>query len=69
MGSVWIEHEIYNSTYKRSYKAGDIFSAMFAVIYGIVAIGMATPNLSNVFEGRVAGKSAFEIIDRKPLID
>jgi len=32
-------------------------------------MGMATPNLKAVAEGRVAGKMAFDIIDRKPLID
>jgi len=33
------------------------------------SMGMATPNLKAVAEGRVAGKMAFDIIDRKPLID
>jgi len=30
------------------------------------SIGMATPNLKAVAEGKVAGKMAFDIIDRKP---
>jgi hypothetical protein len=30
---------------------------------------MATPNIKAVTEGRVAGKLAFDIIDRKPAID
>ena len=32
-------------------------------------MGMATPNIKAVTEGRVAGKMAFDIIDRKPTID
>ena len=32
-------------------------------------MGMATPNIRAVVEGRVAGKMAYDIIDRKPLIN
>jgi hypothetical protein len=33
------------------------------------SVGMATPNLKAVAEGKVAGKMAFEIIDRIPKIN
>lgn len=33
------------------------------------SVGMATPNLKAVAEGRVAGKMAYDIIDRKPSIE
>jgi len=33
------------------------------------SLGMAAPNIKAVTEGRVAGKMAFDIIDRKPAID
>jgi len=32
------------------------------------SVGMATPNLKAVAEGRVAGKMAFDVIDREPAI-
>jgi hypothetical protein len=33
------------------------------------SVGLASPNIKAVTEGRVAGKMAFDIIDRKPAID
>lgn len=69
MGSVWIYHDIRNSTFNRPYSAGDILGCFFGVVFGMFSMGMATPNLKAVAEGRVAGKMAFDIIDRKPLID
>jgi len=33
------------------------------------SVGLATPNMKAVTEGKVAGKLAFDIIDRKPHID
>jgi len=69
MGSVWIEKDIYNNTYQRPYKAGEILSCFFGVIFGMFSLGIATPNIKAVIEGRVAGKMAFDIIERKPKID
>lgn len=69
LGSVWIYYDIYNSTYGKAYTAGDVLSCFFGVIFGMFSLGMAAPNLKAVAEGRVAGKMAFDIIDRKPAID
>ena len=69
LGSVWIYNDFENNTYNRIYTAGDILSCFFGVIFGMFSVGLATPNLKAVTEGRVAGKLAFEIIDRKPQID
>ena len=33
-----------------------------------MSIGMATPNVKAIVEGRVAGKMAYDIIDREPKI-
>ena len=66
MGSVWIYNGIRNDTYKSPYSAGDILSCFFGIVFGMFSIGMATPNLKAVAEGKVAGKMAFDIIDRKP---
>jgi hypothetical protein len=33
------------------------------------SLGLATPNMKAVIEGKAAGKIAFDIIDRQPLID
>ena len=44
-------------------------SCFFGIIFGMFSLGMATPNIKAVLEGRAAGKMAFDIIDRKPAID
>lgn len=64
MGSVWIEKGFINNTYGRIYSAGDVLSCFFGIVFGMMSIGMATPNLKAVAEGRVAGKMAFDIIDK-----
>ena len=69
MGSVWIEHDFWNHTFHRVYSAGDILSCFFGIVFGMFSVGMATPNLKAVAEGRVAGKMAFDIIDRQPSIN
>lgn len=69
MGSVWIYNDIYNDTFGRVYSAGDILSCFFGVIFGMFSVGLATPNIKAVNDGKVAGKLAFEVIDRKPQID
>ena len=69
MGSVWIYKDFKNHTFDRAYSAGDILSCFFGVVFGMLSVGMASPNIKAVTEGRVAGKMAFDIIDRKPNID
>lgn len=69
MGSVWIYKGFHNDTFNRIYTAGDILSCFFGVIFGMFSVGLAVPNLKAVTDGRVAGKLAFEVIDRQPQID
>jgi ATP-binding cassette, subfamily B (MDR/TAP), member 1 len=69
LGSVWIYYDFKNDTFDRVYSAGDILSCFFGVIFGMFSMGLAAPNIKAVTEGRVAGKLAFDIIDRKPAID
>lgn len=69
MGSIWIYNDIYNQTFGHIYTAGDVLSCFFGVIFGMFSVGLATPNIKAVTEGRVAGKLAFDIIDRQPAID
>ena len=37
-------------------------------MFGVFSLGMAGPNIKTVTEGRIAGKTAFEIIEREPKI-
>lgn len=68
MGSIWIENKIYNQTFKREYRSGEILSCFFGVVFGMFCIGFATPNIKAVAEGKVAGKMAFDVIEREPNI-
>ncbi len=69
MGSIWINKQFDNSTFHRPYSAGDVLSVFFGVFFGIFSIGMATPNIKAIAEGKAAGKMAYDIIDRKPQIN
>ena len=65
-GSWLVYKQVNNSNSDKIYSAGDIMSCFFGVVFGVFSLGMATPNIKAVTEGRVAGKMAYEIIDRKP---
>lgn len=41
-------------------------SCFLGIVYGMFALGLATPNFKAITEGKIAGKLAYEIIDRKP---
>jgi hypothetical protein len=51
-----------------TYTSGDIMACFLGVVYGVFSLGLATPNMKALTEGRIAGKTAFDIIDREPTI-
>lgn len=63
-GSYLVTKEIINTRSGKIYSAGDILSCFFGVVFGVLALGVATPNLKAISEGKIAGKLAFSIIDR-----
>lgn len=42
IGSIWIEKEIWNHTFDRSYMAGDILGCFFGIVFGTFSIGIAS---------------------------
>ena len=44
-------------------------ACFLGLVYGIFSLGLATPNFKALSEGRIAGKMAYDVIDRKPEID
>jgi hypothetical protein len=64
IGSYLVTEEIINDNSGIVYTGGDIISCFFGVIYGMAYIGMTTPNFKALTEGRVAGKMAYDIIQR-----
>lgn len=67
-GSWLVTEHVTNSRTHESYNAGDIMSCFFGIIFGVFSLGMATPNIKAVTEGRVAGKMAYDLIERIPAI-
>ena len=43
-------------------------ACFLGLVYGIFSLGLATPNFKALTEGRVAGKMAYDIIERTPSI-
>ena len=43
-------------------------ACFLGLVYGIFSLGLATPNFKALTEGRVAGKMAYDIIERVPTI-
>ena len=72
-GTYLITERKENTSYSdnRIYSAGDVMSCFFGIIFGVFSLGAATPNIKAVVEGTIAGKLAYDIINRKPdiLID
>ena len=50
------------------YSGGDVFACMFGVVFGVFSMGPVAPNIKCVVEGRIAGKLAYQVIDRVPQI-
>ena len=69
MGGIWVEKAFWNHSQDRAYTAGDVISCFFAVIIGFFSLGSTSNHYKSVAEGKVAGKMAFDIIDREPSIN
>jgi len=68
IGSLLVTKHVINTNNDTAYSAGDIMSCFFGIVFGVISLGMATPNIKAVVEGRVAGKMAYDVIERKPKI-
>lgn len=69
IGSYFITGQVENINNNDAvYSGGDIMSCFLGVIYGIFSLGMAAPNFKAIAEGKIAGKMAFDIIERVPVI-
>ena len=71
IGAVFVHYSVYNDTKGRDYTAGDTIAIFFGIIFGTMALGIGAPNFKALAQGRVAGKTILDIIQRKPdiLID
>jgi ATP-binding cassette subfamily B (MDR/TAP) protein 1 len=69
VGSWFIEEGVKNPTSDEPYNAGDILTCFFGTLFGMFNLGMLEPAMKAIANGKAAAKIAFDIIDRKPLID
>lgn len=67
-GSWLITKRVINSNNGEYYTIGDILSCFFGIVFGIMSLGQTSPQLKSITEGKVAGKMAYDIIERKPEI-
>lgn len=67
-GSWLITKQIINSNSGEIYNIGDILSCFFGIVFGVMSLGMSAPQLKSITEGTVAGKLAYDVIDRVPAI-
>lgn len=51
VGTLLIENGKYNDNSHAEYTSGDILSCFFGVVFGVFALGMATPNIKAITEG------------------
>jgi len=68
IGGVWVDEGFWNHSEDRTYLAGDCLAVFFGVLFGLFALGGTAPAFNAINIAKVAGKSAFEVIDRKPEI-
>lgn len=68
IGSFMVTQEIKNDNSGKIYSSGDIMACFLGLVYGVFSLGLAAPNFKALTEGRVAGKMAFDVIERKPKI-
>ena len=69
IGSFMVTESIENINSKKTYTSGDVMACFLGLVYGIFSLGLAAPNFKALTEGRVAGKMAFDIIERVPKIN
>ena len=69
IGGVWVELGLHNHSYGRAYQAGDCISVFFGILFGLFPLIAAYRHLDAINEGKIAGRLAFDVIDRQPAIN
>ena len=54
---------------EKIYTGGQVIAIMFSVIFGAFNLGGATPHIKSLTEGRIAGKMAYDVIDKIAKVD
>ena len=59
-----ITGRVNNSGTGKTYTAGDIMSCFLGLVYGIFSLAIVIPNFKGLNEARIAGKLAYDIIEK-----
>lgn len=66
LGGVFVYEQI--SKGSSYYNAGDVISVFFGIIFGIFSLGMASPHIKALNEGRASLAEVLKVIQRKTTI-
>lgn len=69
IGGIWVEQGFENHVYGRPYRAGDCISVFICILYSMFPLISAYQHLFAISEGKLAGRLAFDVIDRQPSIN
>jgi ATP-binding cassette subfamily B (MDR/TAP) protein 1 len=64
VGSHFVEAGVYNSGRGRPYTFGDVISCFFGILFGLFSFANVSNHMKGLVEAKVAGKFAFDIIDK-----
>jgi hypothetical protein len=64
VGSHFVEAGVWNSGRNRPYTFGDIISCFFGILFGLFSLAAVSNHMKAIVEAKVAGKFAFDIIDK-----
>ena len=69
VGSIFVEESIYNHSTGEDYKAGDILTAFFAILIGVMSLSLLGPAIKGLGAATEKSRKIFPIIDRESQID
>lgn len=68
IGSWFVQEKVLNENTGKPYTTGDILTCFYGILWGFQVLGMTSPNLKAIAEAKIAGKRAFDVIERVPSI-
>jgi ATP-binding cassette subfamily B (MDR/TAP) protein 1 len=68
-GSYLISSQQVNQNSNQIFGSGDVITVLFAIIFGCLSLGQATPNIRAIYEAIVTSGEFFALLNRVPQID
>ncbi|CDW73063.1 abc transporter [Stylonychia lemnae] len=64
LGTVYIEHKLYNASSGHDYTTGDIISVIMSFIFSTGMLFNISPNIQGIIKAKLVGKQIFDVIDK-----